>query len=144
MIIGIIGKFERGNKIMEKKLSDFQDYEGIDASLETSLYEYGLIWIKGIKGHEKDYHFIYGVNVSPKTGEFVSFDWGDIPIDCNLKSEYDWVDWNEVLKFTGYEGEEERYFQPDMIPQIISDLISYYGHENIFGSSYYPFEIERE
>jgi hypothetical protein len=129
---------------MHKRLSDFRDYDGVDANLETSLYEYGLIWKKFTRGnHKGNYHFIYGVEISMKTGEYVSFDWGDIKIDCNPKEEWNFVDWKAILSFIGYEGEEERYFQGDMLPQIVADLISYYGYENIFGSSYYPFEIHK-
>jgi hypothetical protein len=41
---------------MEKNISEYQNYNGVDASLETSLYEYGLIWAKGIEGHCLHYH----------------------------------------------------------------------------------------
>lgn len=132
---------------MEKTINDFKDYDGVDANLETSLYEYGLIWIKGTEGHEKDYHFIYGVSVRESEAgdmEYYQFDWGDIPIDCDLMKEFDWVDWNEVLKCMGLDGVEIIEYLKNDIPSIISDLLSYYGYENVFGSSYYPFEIDRK
>lgn len=120
-----------------KKLKDYSNYTGIDASLEVSLYEYGLIWIKGAEGHEEDFHFIYGVNGNEK-GEYNRFDWADVPIDVNPESEWDFVKWEKVSKFVGMSKDE---FLKQSIPYIVFDLIAYYGSENIFGSSYYPFEI---
>jgi len=123
-----------------ERLDKFNEYDGPDASLETSLYEYGLIWIKGIEDHENDYHFIYGVGLDEE-GNYNLFDWGNVAIDTDPRKEWDWVNWPDVLSCVGMD--EEAFFnQP--LPQIVSDLISYYGHENIMGSSYYPFEIKGE
>jgi hypothetical protein len=124
---------------MEKQIAEYNEYDGIDASLETSLFEYGMIWAKGIEGHEKDYHFIYGVGINPFTSEYNSFDWADIAIDTDPRKEWDFVEWEKVLSFVGM-NEDDFFNQP--LPQIVYDLVSYYGHENIFGSSYYPFEIK--
>ncbi len=45
-----------------KKISDYEDFKGIDESLEISLFEYGLIW-KQIKNddNKEEYKFIFGV-----------------------------------------------------------------------------------
>lgn len=129
---------------MGKTIKDFQEYEGVDASLEISLFEYGLIWAKGIKDHENDYHFIYGVDGRDKEGKgftYTMFDWGDIPIDCNPEKEWNWVNWKEVADSSGMSKKD---FLKMPLPMIVESLISYYGHENIFGSSYYPFEILEE
>ena len=122
-----------------KNLAEYESvgFEGIDASLETSLFEYGLIWAKGIEGHENDYHFIYGVGNDGES--YTSFDWGDIAVDTNPTEEWNFVDWDEVGSFVGM-SEEDLLKQP--LPQLVFDLISYYGFENIMGSSYYPFEIK--
>jgi len=128
---------------MEKTIADFKDYDGVDASIETSLFEYGIIWAKGIEGHENDYHFIYGVKAREDECngiEYFLFDWADIPIGCDLKSEYEWIEWEDVFSFVGMN--EVDFFDRE-IPQIIYDLVAYYGADNIFGSSYYPFEIEK-
>jgi len=137
----------KGNMTM-KKLSDYKEYDGIDANLAISLYEYGMIWAKRIKDHENDYHFIYGVGMGKNTEtgetEYNQFDHADIPINCNLEEEYNWVKWNGVNSFVGYDILETVKNNPDFLPQAIHDLVSYYGYENIFGSSYYPFEIEND
>jgi hypothetical protein len=125
---------------MEKTTADFKGYTGTDASLETSLFEYGLIWIKGTEGHEKDFHFVYGVGLHETDNgtEYNTFDWADVPIDTDPEEEWNFVDWAAVCSFVGMEKTD---FLSQPLPMIVYDLISYYGHENVFGSSYYPFEI---
>jgi hypothetical protein len=132
---------------MEKKLSDFNDYEGVDASLETSLYEYGLIWKEITPEGEllpTHYHFIYGDGLQETESmdiEYNLFDWADIPIDCNPVDEWDWVKWSDVAETSGMSKKD---FLKMPLTMIVFDLIGYYGHENIFGASYYPFEIINE
>ena len=120
-----------------KTLAEYNGYNGIDASLETSLFEYGMIWAEGLEGHEKDFHFIYGVGMD-ELGNYNSFDWADIAIDCNIEKEYDWADFQKVADFCGITKEE---FLKQSIPMMIFDLVSYYGRENIFGGCYNTFEI---
>jgi hypothetical protein len=124
-----------------KKLTDYEGYTGTDASLEVSLFEYGLIWAQGLEGHEKDYHFIYGVDVDGE-GNYNLFDWADIPVDCDPEKEWDFVEWDKVAEFAGYKNKAE--FLKQSIPMIVFDLIAYYGCDNVFGSSYYPFKIVNE
>lgn len=104
--------------------------------METALFEYGLIW----EERETEFHFIFGVGVND-SGEYTSFEWGDITKDIDFEKEYDWVKWEDVLSYTGMD--EADFFQMP-IPNIISDLLSYYGYEEIFGTAYYPFEIKSE
>ena len=118
-----------------KRLYDYRAFEGCDASLEISLFEYGLIW----KQVGKDYKFIYGVGLEANTSDYNQFDYGFMAIDTNIKEECDWInDWTGILSFVGLTDAE---FMAMSLPQQISDLVAYYGYENIFGSSYYPFEI---
>ncbi len=123
----------------EHQLSEYQGYTGIDADIETSLFEYGLIWVKGIEGHEKDYHFIYGVSVDEE-GNYNLFDWGDIAIDTDPRQEWNFVDWDSVLSLIGVPN-FETMINEIPLPIIVYYLIGYYGSENIMGSSYYPFRI---
>jgi len=117
---------------MEK---NYENYTGIDADLETSLFEYGFIWTK----NENDYHFIYGVEVN---NEYIynKFEQSSIPIDTNPIDEWGWINWDDVEKFCGMNKEE---FLKQDLPYIIYDLVSYYGYEDILGSSYSPFEINK-
>jgi len=124
-----------------KTLKDYEGYEGIDADLATSLFEYGLIWKKGIEGHENDYHFIFGVGVN-NYDEYNLFDWGDLDINTNVINEFNWIDdddWKQVFRFVGLDKNE--FFDRDL-PFIVYDLVQYFGTINIFGGSYYPFKIK--
>ena len=118
-----------------RTLKEYNEYDGVDADLETSLFEYGLIW----KLTDGEYKFIYGVGYNDDGQEYNRFDWATEEADIDPKEEWDFADWGAVCSFVG-QTEAEFFSQP--LPQIVFDLISYYGCENIFGSSYYSFAIE--
>ena len=120
-----------------KTITDYAEYEGIDADLETSLFEYGLIW----KLTDGEYKFIYGVGYNDDGQEYNRFDWATEEAETDPKEEWNFAEWDKVCSFVG-QTEAEFFAQP--LPQIVFDLISYYGHENVFGSSYYPFAIEED
>lgn len=119
-----------------KTIKDYKDYTGLDVDLETSLFEYGLIW----KKEDDRYRFVYGVGADSECN-YNLFDWGTMS-----KADYleliaeDWIDIKGVCGFldTDLDGLKADF------PYAIDGLIGYYGHENIFGSSYYPFEIKEE
>ena len=109
-----------------KSLYHYRAFEGMDADLATSLFEYGLIW----KVVKKDYKFIYAIGYDDRCNANL-FDYAFMPIDTTAKDEFDWADWDDVYSYTGLTADE---FHAQDLPRIISDLISYYGHENVFGS----------
>ena len=120
-----------------KKLSDYNDYEGTDVDLETALYEYGLIW-KPTKNKD-EYHFIYGVDHDGS--EYNKFDRADMSLaDWVELFNESWVDIKRVESFADTTKEEMII----SFPNRVDVMISYYGYENIFGSSYYPFEIKND
>lgn len=120
-----------------KNLSELIEsgFEGCDIDLETSLYEYGLIWTK----KDDDYLFYYGIGYDLNKYEYNKFDYAYIPVNVRPKSEWDWVDWKNMFEFVGLS--ECEFFDRE-VPYIVSDLISYYGYEEIMGSSYDGFEVE--
>jgi len=109
-----------------KTIEDYEaeGYEGSDASLEISLFEYGLIWKDR---RPEGYHFIYGTSMD--SNGYNKFDSGWITSD----RDFDWIDLKDVLSYTGL-SEEEWAKLP--LPNKVSDVFNYYGHENVFGSSY--------
>lgn len=117
---------------MKKNIYHYRGFDGIDASLETSLFEYGLIW----KKEKKDYKFIYGF--ANNCSEYYLFDYATIPITTNIADEYNFADLNAVANFVGMKLDE---WLNSALPNKIFDLIAYYGVESIFGSSYNPFMI---
>ena len=111
---------------------------GMDVSLEISLFEYGLI----CKETSKDnYLFYYGIGID-YNGNYNLFDY------CNYSKNdlmdlinESWVNLPDVLSFVGQTKKE--WLELNHI-FLIFDLGSYYGYENIFGSSYGGFEVSNE
>jgi len=113
-----------------------EGFEGIDASLDISLYEYGLIW----KETESEYEFIYGVGKSA-VGNYDAFLTASFPKTTDPREEFNWVYWDEVFSFVG--ADPDTYFEESDLPRIIFDLKSFYGYQNVFGDSYVePFPMD--
>ena len=119
-----------------KKLSDYSGYSGsVDVDLKTSLFEYGLIHKQEENG---DFKFIYGVSPDENRNYFL-FDYGFYnEIDFADLIENSWFSLSGILSSVGMTKDEWLKLP---LPSRIFDCIAYYGHENIFGSSYTPFEI---
>ena len=110
-----------------------EGYEGIDANLGISLFEYGLIW----KLNNGIYTFIYGVGVDNK-GNFNNFDCGSFEEKLNFKENFNWAEFEEVESNIGEKLENLS------LPEKIKALVDCYGYLCVFGSAYYPFQIVDE
>jgi hypothetical protein len=109
-------------------------YAGIDACIATSLFEYGMAW----KEDDKQIEFIYGTGL--KEEDYNRFDRCSFALDLDVYEEFDWACFEEVHLCIGSIKED---WDALPLPQKIYDLVSYYGFENIFGSTYWEgFEIE--
>ena len=112
---------------------DHSKLQGTDADIETALKEYGLAWIEG----EQETLFYYGIGLTTNTDsggpEYDSFDFATMENDTDIRSEYDFADFDSIADFCGM-SLSAWFAMP--LPQQISDMLSYYGYENIFGSSY--------
>jgi len=109
-------------------------YAGIDACLATSLFEYGMAW----KEENNQIEFIYGIGVNGT--EYNKFDRCTFDTDLDVYKEFDWADLEEVFLCMGSKKED---WDALPLPQKIYDIVSYYGFENVFGSSYWEgFQIE--
>lgn len=103
---------------------------GVDIDIEISLKEYGIAWIET----ETDILFYYGINTGLNDCndmDYITFDFCSIDKNIDIKSEYDWADFDSVNDFVG-----GGFFDQDLTMQIF-DLLQYYGYENVFGSTYY-------
>jgi len=116
---------------------EYEGYEGVDADLTTSLQEYGIAW----KRRGKDWHFIYGVGMTENENgepEYNLFDWADIPVGTDPRDEWNFVNWKAVAECSGM---TELKLLEMPLTYIVETLVSYYGYEDVFGSSYFPFPI---
>lgn len=104
--------------------------EGVDNCIETSLFDYGLAWI--LSDCKTEYIFYYGI--SGDNGEYKTFDSSFIAADIDIYKEYDWVNFEKIYSYT---STDKKDFDTYSLTGQISDLLSYYGYENVFGSSYY-------
>ena len=114
-----------------KNITDKIAITGVDANLETSLKEYGLAWHKT----ESEIVFIYGI--SHNGNDFTSFGKCSFDLSVNLVDEFNWInesDWQSFASFIGIDANEIKELP---IEELIHSLVSYYGTENIFGSSYW-------
>ena len=114
-------------------------FEGGDANLETSLYEYGLIW-KKFKRAVPKYPCVKGEHLfiavqRMDTGDGIKLcmnsGWID-PARLPIEEEFDWVDWPDVLNFCDQTMEE--FKSMDFGMQVFA-LTNYYGPDNTIGST---------
>ena len=109
-------------------------FEGIDVSLEISLFEYGII----ARDKDNELQVIYVTEwidyEKPKYFD-VSYISSD---DLNSIINESWFDKKGFLSFLGMTETEHK---DSLKISMLYDYISYYGAENILGSSYYPWTI---
>jgi len=113
---------------------------GTDVSNEISLLEYGLLVSNESHEDGSGSHFcVYRVDEG--------FDCGHIyPSDIvSLINGTDWMSEEDIVSFLEYTGcsDKDEFLGLPLVNQI-SDLLSYYGYENIFGSSYSQPMTEQE
>jgi hypothetical protein len=103
-------------------------FKGVDASLEISLREYGIIW----KETEKETIFVYQRDNYDEGKHSFSFHTAFFSY-TDVEKEFNWVEWKKVLAFLGMTMEE---FKDAERGQQVFDLELYYGLENVFGTDY--------
>jgi len=127
---------------MKRTKYDHSRLEGIDASIEISLKEYGLAWIET----DDEFLFYYGIQhgrLDDGMEGFIKFDFCSFSKNLDFKKEFDWVNWDDLGSYIGGMNFDNMEFT-----QKISDLFSFYGYQNIFGDTYWEgltyFEITGE
>lgn len=113
---------------MNRQEYNHKELTGVDVDVEISLKEYGIAWIET----EDECLFYYGIQYDGQS--WYMFDFCSFPKTFDIKKEFDWMDeedWKRINSFIGMDIEDEHF------PGQIFALVSYYGTENIFGSSYY-------
>lgn len=103
-------------------------FEGSDASLEISLFDYGMAWVE----KDGEYHFIFAVDIVQGR-----FDNGTFPVGTDWKKEFGWMNPADIARFLDTNGVSEEEFSSYPFTQQVYDLTNYWGWENIFGGCYY-------
>jgi hypothetical protein len=127
---------ENVNVLDSIKSLEEQGFEGGDVCLATSLFEYGLAYRQ--EGNET--LFVYAIGADPLV--YNRFDRCTFASDVDVQKEFDWADFGSLYSFVGMDAEQ---WNAQPLTSKVSDLLSFYGFENVFGSSYWEgFEIKEE
>ena len=115
-----------------KRIYDFMVFEGPDASIEISLFEYGLAW-KCTSKRKQEYIFVYGIRASVK-GEYDRFTYSTLSL----------ADWQSTVNESWFKAESVgNYFERSAetlvegFPESLHECVIYHGTENIFGTCYH-------
>ena len=108
------------------QLLEKQGFTGTDMDLETSLFEYGMIW----KYTDTEVIFLYNF---PYDGEIHLY-WCSFDLDLDFNHEFDWIEFDSFLSYSDTTKDE---FDMLPLPIKIHDTVGYYGVENVFGSRYH-------
>ena len=111
------------------KKFNINNLTGVDCDAEISLKDYGIAWIKNDTDILFYYYIENGLNEYNEC-ECILFDQCSISLNTNIKSDYDWANFDDVNNYIG-----GGFFDQTIEFQIV-DLLNYYGYENVFGSSY--------
>ena len=114
-------------------------FYGTDANLETSLFEYGLLVSNEEHPDGSHTHFcVYRMGDGYGTGHMAESEIDEL---LDVKSWASEQDLNGFFSYVGYHKTHEGYLGNDLATKI-SDLISYFGTENIMGTDYNPMTEE--
>lgn len=111
-------------------------WQGMDANLETSLFDDGFIAKqKADKDYPDEWFVLY--QISPNaygTGHIREKELDDL---INGK---EWMDEDKINKFLDYVGDSKESWLKSSFINKLGDLLSYWGHEEILGTDYHPLD----
>lgn len=136
---------KKGSGTMRKNPRKFmagrgKQWQGTDRDLETSLFEYGFV---AVQLPDRDYPDEW----------FVVYDFGnheqfgtshvrEKELD-DLVSGKEWASENDIANFLEMEGVDTvAQWKDSPFVNKLSELMSYWGNENILGSDYYPLNLK--
>jgi hypothetical protein len=129
----------RGEKMGEGGGVD--KWQGVDKDLVTSLEEYGFVATqKPDKDYEDEWFVIYKVDDGFYDAGYIRESELDALVDGA-----DWMSEEDIKSFletSGYESAKD-FKESAYFINKLSDLMSYYGHENFFGTAYMPWDKEQ-
>lgn len=112
-------------------------FTGIDISIEESLFEYGMVWKECEDGE------LLFIHANPNQFKCVSDE--ELEFDTTYMNESDIsLSLLNKSKFYSFMGISKSEWSKYPLGTRISDLSSYYGFEDVFGSSYGGFKIKKQ
>ncbi len=122
-------------------MENLWNWQGIDADLEISLIEYRLVWCKNEHcAEEGELFFIYR---SPDIGGLFGCAYNRESEVNDLVNGKDWAKPEQIEGFLSFVGMERKAWLELSHGQKVSDLINYFGVENILGTDYHPEILEK-
>jgi len=122
-----------------------EGYEGPDAGIAESLFEYGVIW--KFDKDENEYKFIYKHPTLHERYDFATFKADEMTFDV-----FDWADKHELEHVFDWANKDDQEvyigaMPSEGTPEFLYELYAFYGAENVFGTSYdegvYIFDSEQ-
>ena len=108
-------------------------YQGIDANLETSLEEYGFVARLITVDYDDEHFVIYKMG----DNQYGSGHIRESELDAIVKGN-EWADEDDVKSMLDFVGlTKDEWFELPFETKF-SDLVSYWGTENVIGTDYYP------
>ena len=118
--------------------TDIKTWEGTDRSLEISLFENGLVAYQPKDRDFPDEWFVlYKISEDAYGTGWIR----ESELDKIIKGE-EWASDEDVESFLSTNGSEKEEWLEMSFIQKMSDLLNYWGYENIMGSEYSPISKE--
>jgi hypothetical protein len=128
---------EHTDNLASIALMELAGFTGNDASLSESLFEYGLAW----RELETEFLFVYRHPSLPNR-----FDRCTIAKSTIASKEWNWAFTpDHATGFFSFLDEDSESWNSLPLVRQVSDLVSYWGTEEVFGTSYWQgFAIAKE
>jgi len=109
-----------------------ESWEGVDRDLETSLFEYGFVARQNDnRDYDDEWFVLYDIGEN-------RFDTGHIresELD-NIVLGKEWADNDDVQSFLEFTGSSKEDWLKSPFVNKLSNLLSYFGYQNLMGTSY--------
>ena len=121
-----------------KENVEVENWEGTDVDLETSLGEYGFVAHQPEnKDYPDEWFVLYKINEDAYGTGWIR----EAELN-NIVAGKDWADQEDVQGFLSFVGSDfDTWFQTPFINKL-SNLLKYWGHQDIMGSDYSPISKE--
>ena len=114
-----------------------ENWQGIDVCHEISLFEYKLLIKPRTEDYPDGYFVIYQIGETSYSTAFIRE--SDLN---NLVNGKEWASKEDINHFLSFVGMKTSEWMELSVIHKLSDLISYWGSENILGTDYYSISLK--